>query len=93
MNVMRRPVLQLNASYEALRIIPAMRIRVRFGRLGKVGARFNSSMRHLLDYPVRLSSSLPLLRIWGSSAQFWYQCGGHSKGTRSVPRCRPLPAE
>ena len=25
MNVMRRPVLQLNASYEALRIIPAMR--------------------------------------------------------------------
>jgi hypothetical protein len=25
MNIMRRPVLQLNASYEALRIIPAMR--------------------------------------------------------------------
>lgn len=64
MNAMRRPVLQLNASYEALRNIPAMRAS-KLAAMARPSpdARFNSSMRHSLEYLVRPSSGLPLAQI------------------------------
>jgi hypothetical protein len=57
MSLMRRPVLQLNASYEALRIIPAMRAL-------KLVTKGKATVANKLIYPgIHLPSVIRLLDV------------------------------
>ncbi len=63
MSLMRRPVLQLNASYEALRIIPAMRalklVTTGNASQGSALQQFNASFPGMSSAPIILLASGP----------------------------------